>query len=214
MSMKNALAVCLIALFSASLVVLVAKWVDTRSQSRLEPYLADIAKELKTIRKQGGLATTAAARDFDELIVYYFYRTFRCPTCRAIESQAQEAVEKGFAAELAAETMLWKTVNYEEPVGEKFKEQFEIQIPVVVLAKMKNDRLVSWRRLDEVWGLVNEKQAFIDYVQAEIRTMLAPAKPAVKKPAVEKPEPQLAAEKPKPADASVPAGDKKLPLPK
>ena len=46
MELKNALAICLISLFSATLVVLIARSLDSAAASRLEPQLAKIAEEL------------------------------------------------------------------------------------------------------------------------------------------------------------------------
>ena len=94
MELKNALAVCLISLFSATLVVLIARSLDNQAASRLEPQLAQIVDELQALRSQGGLAlNTANLRPTeamqDGLIVYYFHGDIRCPTCRTIESQAE-----------------------------------------------------------------------------------------------------------------------------
>ena len=36
-----------------------------------------------------------------KIIVYYFHRNKRCKTCKNIESYTHEAVQKGFAGELA-----------------------------------------------------------------------------------------------------------------
>ena len=58
MELKNAVAVCLISLFSATLVVLIARALDSQAASRLEPQLAKIVDELQAIRKQGGIAAS------------------------------------------------------------------------------------------------------------------------------------------------------------
>ena len=58
MELKNAVAVCLISLFSATLVVLIARALDSQAASRLEPQLASIVEELQAIRKQGGIAAS------------------------------------------------------------------------------------------------------------------------------------------------------------
>ena len=47
MDLKNAVAVCLISLFSATLVVLIARALDSQAASRLEPQLASIVEELR-----------------------------------------------------------------------------------------------------------------------------------------------------------------------
>ena len=105
MELKNAVAVCLISLFSATLVVLVARALDSQAASRLEPQLASIVEELQAIRKQGGIAASPgtasnAETAADGLVVYYFHSNTRCPTCQSIESQAKDTVQTDFAAQL------------------------------------------------------------------------------------------------------------------
>jgi hypothetical protein len=208
MDLKNALAVCLISLFSATLVLLIARALDMQTASRLEPQLARIVEELEAIRKSGGIPSppgeaVASGPVKDGLAVYYFHSNARCPTCRAIESQAREAVENDFASQLDGGQMVWKTLNYEEPASADLVKQFDIQMPVVVVAKMKDGEIGQWKRLDRVWALVGDKPAFLAYVSDEIRQMLgeAGAAPAVAPPGdlPEIPLPQAA-----PADMPLP----------
>ena len=108
----------------------------------------------------------------DGLIVYYFHSNTRCPTCQAIESQAHETVQADFAAQLESGEIVWKTLNYEEPAASELATKFEIQMPVVVLARMKEGQIEDWNRLDQVWGLVGDKPAFAEYIRNEISEML------------------------------------------
>jgi hypothetical protein len=177
MELKHAVAVCLIALFSATVVVLIARSLDSQAASRLEPHLARIVEELEAIRASGGIATYTAATAKDQLlrdglVVYYFHSNTRCPTCQVIESQAHETVQADFAAELDSGKMVWKTLNYEEPVAADLTTKFEIQVPVVVLAQMKDGQIEDWDRLDQVWGLVDDKAAFAEYIRTEISQKL------------------------------------------
>ena len=177
MELKNAVAVCLIALFSATLVVLIARYLDSQAASRLEPQLARIIEELEAIRSSGGIVTSQPATGQDQslhdgLIVYYFHSNTRCPTCRAIESQARETVQTDFAEQLDRGAIVWKTINYEESTTSELAAKFEIQMPVVVLARKKEGQIEGWNRLDEVWGLVGDKPAFAEYLRHEIHEML------------------------------------------
>jgi hypothetical protein len=181
MELKNAVAVCLISLFSATLVVLVARSLDSQAASRLEPQLASIVEELQAIRKQGGIATSPGAIANSEpvadgLVVYYFHSNTRCPTCQSIESQAKETVEKDFASRLTSGEVSWRVLNYEQRANEQLATKFEIQMPVVVLARMKTGQIETWKRLDEVWALVGDKPAFAKYVHDQIVEMLGPEK--------------------------------------
>ena len=122
MDLKNAVAVCLISLFSATLVLLIARALDLQSASRLEPQLAKIVEELQALRKQGGSRVVSGSAANGEsvgdcLMVYYFYSNTRCPTCRVIESQSHETVQSHFASQLENGEVIWKILNYEEPAG-------------------------------------------------------------------------------------------------
>ncbi len=185
MELKNALTVCLISLFSATLVLLVARALDVQAAARLEPQLTRIVEELEGLRKQGGIATTATATPAsrsdaplsDGLVVYYLHSKTRCPTCRDIESQAHDVVQSDFAAELKSGAVTWKVLNYEERSVADLAQKFQIQMPVVVLAQMKGGEIAQWKRLDRVWALVGDKPGYASYVRDEIRQMIRAAKP-------------------------------------
>ena len=177
MDLKNAVVVCLISLFSATLVLLIARALDLQAASRLEPQLARIVEELQALRKQGGMAAAPGgevdSKPVDDgLVVYYFHSNARCTTCRAIESQSHETVESDFASQLESGEVVWKVLNYEDPAVEELAEKFEVQIPVVVLARMKGGQIEDWKRLDKVWALVGDKPAFAEYVRDEIAQLL------------------------------------------
>lgn len=181
MELKNAAAVCLISLFSATLVVLLARSLDSQAAARLEPQLTSIVEELRALRGQGGLAAAAGAPTraeslSDGLVVYYFHSNVRCPTCQSIEAQAQETVQTHFASQLANGEVVWKVVNYEQALAKPLADKFQLQMPVVVLTKMKDGKMEDWKRLDEVWAMVGDKPAFTKYVRGEIERMLSPDK--------------------------------------
>lgn len=179
MDLKNAVAVCLISLFSATIVVLIARSLDLQAAARLEPVLLKIAAELEGIRKQSGGFTamgdrTQPAGHNDGLIVYYFHGNTRCPSCRAIESQTRDVLQKDFAEPLSEGQILWETVNYENPAIPEIVKTFEIQVPVIVLAFRKAGKIDRWKRLDEVWGLYDEPVKFAEFIRREIQAILAP----------------------------------------
>jgi hypothetical protein len=177
MELKNTVAVCLISLFSATLVLLIARALDLQAASRLEPQLTSIVEELQAIRKSGGMTATSdgAAESqtvSNALMVYYFHGNTRCPTCRAIESQSQATVQSDFAPQAKSGEVAWRILNYEQPAGAELAKKFGVAMPVVVLARMKGGRIEDWKRLDRVWALVGNKPAFAEYVRDEIAQML------------------------------------------
>ncbi len=124
MELKNAAAVCLISMFSATLVLLIARSLDNQAAARLEPQLASIAEELRAIRTQGGITTAAGSATAgnavdDGLIVYYFHGNVRCPTCKAIESQTRDVVENDFAEEFGGGKIVWNAVYCKRPSAQR-----------------------------------------------------------------------------------------------
>lgn len=215
MELKNAIAVCLISLFSATLVVLIARALDSQAAARLEPQLAAIVGELQAIRKQGGIAAGPVAPGTNDavengLIVYYFHGNTRCLTCQAIESQSSQAVDTDFRTQLDSGSIVWRILNYEQPAGSPLAKKFEVQMPVVVLARMKAGQVDAWKRLDEVWGLVDDKPAFAKFLSGEIRKMLGTSTATSQFDAAQPAKSPVAS----PSSLPLPAPSAKLPLPK
>jgi len=182
MELKNAVAVCLISLFSATLVLLIARALDMQAASKLEPQLKQIAEELEAIRKAGGIAagpgaaTTGEASE-DALMVYYFHGV-RCPTCRAAEANAKAAIDAEYVSQLNDGTVAWKVLDYmNDPKAKSMAVDFGVTSATIVLVKMKDGEMDSWNRLDKVLSLAKDKPAMKEYLQTEIQAMLEPTPP-------------------------------------
>ncbi len=178
MKIKDALSICLISFFSATLVVLIARSLDSQAANRLEPHLLRMADQLESLRAAGGFSTVAAenrspAVADDGLVVHYFYGGTRCVTCEAIESQTEAALQEHFKSQLAAGELAWKTSNYEAPENAELASRFEIIMPVVVVTRYVDGQLQDWKRLDEVWGLVGDKSEFSQLIRDNVERMLA-----------------------------------------
>jgi hypothetical protein len=121
-------------------------------------------------------------------------------------------VQSDFSSQLASGEVVWKVVNYEEPAGGDLAARFDIQMPLVVLARMKDGQIENWNCLDRVWPLVGDEVAFAEYVRSEIAGMLDDAEkkptptpggdlPAIPVPGVD------------PEETPAPTGPADLPIP-
>jgi hypothetical protein len=104
----------------------------------------------------------------DGVLVRYLHTTARCVTCKKIEEYAAAAVRDGFAAEIAAGQVVWESVNIDEPAFRDLAQRYQLFTKTVVVSRIEGGREVSWKRLDEVWQLVRNREAFFRYVQAEV----------------------------------------------
>jgi hypothetical protein len=111
----------------------------------------------------GPVATTGAGAGH-VTVVYYFHGTKRCHTCRTIEALTREAVESAYSAELADGAVEIRTVNVDEPQNAHFVADYELSMRSVVLVEVVDGVEKRWQRLDEVWQLVDDRDAFVDYI--------------------------------------------------
>ncbi len=115
--------------------------------------------------------TQPASAPAEKIVVYYFHRNQRCRTCRTIEAFAHEVVQTDFASDLADDKMEWKVENYEQPENRHYIEKFQLASASVVIAKVQAGQVVQWKNLADVWKLVRNKPAFLNYVKSEIKNL-------------------------------------------
>jgi cytochrome c-type biogenesis protein len=132
------------------------------------------AKHLRQDRDSSA-ADNYLAEIGDKVIVYYFHGRERCDSCQIIEAYAKEALQSGFAKQLAQGTIEWRVVDFDEPANRHFDKDFELGgHPSVVLVKMEGGKSLSCVLLTGVWGYStpDAKPEFIEYVQRELRDFL------------------------------------------
>jgi hypothetical protein len=98
------------------------------------------------------------------VIAYYFHGDKRCQTCIKLESYAKEALEANFADEFKAGQLEWEIVNIDEEANEHFVEDYELVTKAVVLVSMADGKQVNWQNLEQIWNLVSDKAAYLEYV--------------------------------------------------
>ncbi len=177
MDLKNAVAVCLISLFSATLVVLIARSLDLDAASRIEPQLERIVAELEALRRQGGIAaasgSSAVSDVLDDGLMVYFFHGVRCPTCRAAEANSHAMLQARYADELESGRLTWRVLDYvNDPGAAAMARQFEVADPTIVLVRMKEGQLDTWKRLPRVLALARDKPALSTYLRDEIDKLL------------------------------------------
>jgi hypothetical protein len=127
----------------------------------------------KEVRRRGAAAASAAdAGPADVVVVTYFYTNVRCPTCRKIEAYTQEAVEQGFADDIAAGRVVWRALNTDEAAHAHFVDDYGLLAKSVVVSRRQGGKEADWKNLDRIWDLVGDKDAFVSYVRDEVAASL------------------------------------------
>jgi hypothetical protein len=105
-------------------------------------------------------------------VVYYFYTNTRCSSCKTIEEYTKAAVAGGFASDYKGWRVAFKGVNIEEEPNGHFKQDYWLNSKSVVVQKFSGDKALKWVKLEQVWQLLGDKDAFMHYVTAETHKLL------------------------------------------
>lgn len=105
-------------------------------------------------------------------LVYYFYTNTRCSSCTTIETYTREAVEKKLSAGYKGWTVEFRGVNIEEKANGHFAQDYWLSSKAVIVQKFSEGKPLNWGKLDKVWTLLGDKEAFMNYVADETRRLL------------------------------------------
>ena len=105
----------------------------------------------------------------EKTVVYYFHGNMRCRTCNKIEAYTKEAINLGFAGELANGLLEIRLGNTDKSENEHFIKDFQLTNRSVVLVQNRGNKLEKWENLDRIWLLVRKKEVFQSYINEEIR---------------------------------------------
>ncbi|SDI44388.1 hypothetical protein SAMN04488540_101419 [Ferrimonas sediminum] len=102
-----------------------------------------------------------------QLTVYYFHGRARCSSCLKIEALTREAVEKGWPELVHQGQVELRSINVDEAENRHYIEDFQLVTRSVVVTLTQPDSERQWRRLDAVWQLFDNRQAFFRYLYGE-----------------------------------------------
>jgi hypothetical protein len=97
-----------------------------------------------------------------QVAVYYLHSTFRCVTCNTIEEMTRSLLDQNYSDQLADGSILWIEDDFQE--NETLAKQFDVAASCVVVADLRNGKVVDYQRLDEVWTFMKVPEAFNLYI--------------------------------------------------
>ncbi len=117
-------------------------------------------------------AVQAADAPKDRVVAMYFHRTERCPTCRTMGSYAEEAVKSAFAEEIKRGQVAFHFIDFEAEKNARYTKAYNIGGPALIVAKIADNKVASYKDLDDIWTKVRDKAAFLQYVQENVKAGL------------------------------------------
>jgi hypothetical protein len=115
----------------------------------------------------------AADAPKDRVVAMYFHRTERCPTCLKMGSYSEEALKTAFAEEIKKGQVAFHFIDFEDTKNARYTKAYNISGPALIVAKIADNKVASYKDLDEIWTKVRDKAAFIQYVQENVKAGLA-----------------------------------------
>ena len=121
-------------------------------------------------------AAASNAPPKDRVVAMYFHRTERCPTCLKMGSYTEEAITRGFAAQLKAGAVELHSIDFQDKKNAALTKGYRITGPALIVAKVVDNKVAEFKNLKEIWTHVGDKNAFIKYVQDNVTAYQAAAK--------------------------------------
>ena len=162
------------------------KWMEPLKKALLVFVLVTIGYALgkeSALRKSKDPEPSAPARPADKTTdpnaanrvrVLYMHATFRCVTCNTIEKMTRELLEREFGDALADGRIEWREVDFQE--NEALAKRYDVISSCVVVARLRGDEELDFKRLDKVWTSIGDPPAFNAYVGDAVRACLPAGK--------------------------------------
>jgi hypothetical protein len=101
----------------------------------------------------------------NRVVVLYFHRTKRCPTCRTMGAYSEEAVLKGFGKQVKQGDVEFCYVNFEDKKNAAMTKAYHVTGPSLIVATIAKNKLVAAENLKEIWMKKDDKKSFLKYVR-------------------------------------------------
>ena len=114
----------------------------------------------------------AADAPKDRVVVMYFHRTQRCPTCLKMGSYTEEAVTKGLAKEVKEGKVALHFIDFQDEKNAAFTQAYAVTGPTLIVARASGEKVAEYKTLQEMWVKSRDKDAFLEYVETNVKSYL------------------------------------------
>lgn len=119
-------------------------------------------------------ANTPATAPADRVVVMYFHRTQRCPTCLRMGGYSEEAVVKGFPQQIKDRTVEFRYIDFQDEKNAALTKGYKIGGPSLIVVKIVKNKAVKVKNLKEIWTKNRDKDVFLKYVRDNVAAYQKP----------------------------------------
>jgi len=105
----------------------------------------------------------------DRVVAMYFHRTQRCPTCLKMGSYTEEAIKTGYTKQLKDRAVEFHYIDFQNEKNAAYAKAYKVTGPALIVAKVADNKVAEFKNLKDIWTNVNDKKAFVKYVQDHIK---------------------------------------------
>ncbi len=110
-------------------------------------------------------------KNIDFVAVYYMHSTFRCETCNTIETMTRNLLDRQYSSFLEDGSIQWQDIDFMKDID--LSKQFDVAASCVVVADIQNGEVIDFQRLNEVWTLMKDPEAFDQHISDAIDIYLS-----------------------------------------
>ena len=116
---------------------------------------------------------TAVAADppKERVVVMYFHRTKRCPTCQKMGTYSEEATKAESKKQTKGKVSFYY-IDFEDEKNAAYKKAYKVTGPALIVAKAKGTDVSEYKNLKDMWKKVRDKDQFLKYVKENIKSYL------------------------------------------
>jgi len=89
-----------------------------------------------------------------------------------MEKWAKYVMRKKIRNELKQGTITFQSINYETKENEHFLDKYMISNKHIILSKIESGEERSWKELDKIWIMVQDRTKYEAYIENEIKIFL------------------------------------------
>jgi len=109
----------------------------------------------------------------NQIIVYYFHRKFRCPSCLIVESTLHETLDNYFSEDFTKGNLAVCVVNIDEAQNKHYIEDFQILFNSVIVVDRRGGAAHRYKNIEKVWDIYDDRDATTQLFRDEIGPFLA-----------------------------------------
>jgi hypothetical protein len=99
--------------------------------------------------------------------------TKRCDACMAMERLTRETLDESFGDALTSGSIVFQSVDYEQPEAAAFSGEFRVATAAVILVNVRDGKTVTGKNLvNEAWQLYADEPAFKKMLTGQINAMM------------------------------------------